>query len=86
MGYLDKVKAYEAMEYKIEKNVPMVVLRKPGFSKYPFAQMQIGDSFVAPLEERRRISSAATHYGKNHNSKFHIRKITEKQIRIWRTE
>ena len=37
------------MTIKIEKNVPL--LPKAVYSVYPFAQMEVGDSFAVPVEK-----------------------------------
>ena len=63
---------------------------------YPFAQMEVGDSFDAPddmgaykngsSKRQNAISSSARGYAKKHASeaKFTTRKIDENTIRCWR--
>ena len=63
---------------------------------YPFAQMEVGDSFDAPNDmgaskggsskRQSTIISSSYQYAKNHASeaKFTTRKIDENTIRCWR--
>lgn len=72
----------------IEKNIPISGRRKP--TKYPWVQMQVGDSFVVPCEpaERKKLhisvgASARNYSTKNPGYKFSLR--TELAgIRVWR--
>ena len=54
--------------------------------KYPFAIMEVGDSFMIPSLDAKKIRSArtaATLYGRNHKKKFISRK-QENGLRVWR--
>jgi hypothetical protein len=63
----------------IDSNVPMP-------SKFPFAQMQVGDSFLIPADVKRTaVNVAAMRYGKKHRVKFTVRGTTE-GYRCWRIE
>jgi hypothetical protein len=63
---------------KVEKGVPLP-------SKYPFAGMQIGDSFAVPNEVKRQAVSVAAHsYGKEHGQKFTVRLMPDRTLRCWR--
>lgn len=62
--------------YKIEKGIK---IKKSPAAKYPFHDMEIGDSFLA--EEKTR--KAAWKHGKKHNKTFVSRKVGE-QWRIFR--
>ena len=76
--------------------VPACVRTGGRHAVYPFAQMQVGDSFDAPRDrgdkpngdDRRRdiISSCANGWAKKHNptAKFTTRLIDEKTVRCWR--
>lgn len=64
---------------KVEKGIPIP-------ARYPFNQMEVGDSFVVPMEiTRYAVSTAAHRYGKKHGIKFTVRRMTDKTIRCWRT-
>lgn len=48
------------MSYEILKDIPMPGRRSVGGreSKYPFADMEVGDSFIVPVEEGRKASAS----------------------------
>jgi hypothetical protein len=65
---------------KIEKNVPLPVM-------YPFAKMEVGDSFAVPSSIRREtVSVAANRYGVKHGMKFTVRLMPNRSYRCWRIE
>jgi len=68
--------------YKIEKGIPVGCETK---QTYPFEQMQVGDSFKAPVNERGKVTGSAAHWGKRKNAKF-TSKTFGKEIRVWRIE
>lgn len=72
------------MSYKIEKNVPLPD-GYPGRQKYPFDQMEIGDSILVPGPVGIRVSNAAYQWGKANKRKFRG-KMTSEGMRIWRIE
>jgi len=55
------------MTYKIEKDIPVLSVYK-----YPFRDMELGDSFAFDLQEFIKIRSAAWIYGKKTNRKFRV--------------
>ena len=65
-------------DYSLDHAVPL-----PVPSKYPFAEMSIGDSFSIDYEDYHRVTSAACDYGKRHGVKFTTR-TTKNECRIWR--
>jgi len=64
---------------KIDKNIPI-----PNRSKYPFAEMEVGDSiFIDKTTTQSSVCQMAYTYGKKNNKKFTSR--TEGNgVRIWR--
>jgi hypothetical protein len=66
----------------IEKEIPLPTPRM----KYPFEQIDIGDSFEFPIVKRSCISQAAKKASSIFGMKFTIRKITQDKGRIWRTQ
>ena len=72
--------------YIIEKNVPVPADVKRE-QKYPFAAMEIGDSFVAPKHRLSTIRAAASYYSRRYKKKFAVRTdpSSPDSIRIWRT-
>lgn len=54
--------------------------------RYPFKDMQVGDSFLLPPGVKRTaVNVAALRYGRKHGMKFTIRKVPE-GFRCWRIE
>lgn len=85
---INKVKKEKKNAFLIEKNIPITKhIRK---SKYPFKDMDIGDSFIISEEysdhELRLKSNAARRWLKSSgtNYKFTLRKTEDNKIRIWR--
>ncbi len=75
---------------KIEQNIPMPRRTGgPSGVKYPFREMQIGDSFlVATTDERGRAKAAIYYYTHSPDGKgrrFSSRKVSG-GYRIWRIE
>lgn len=69
-------------QFKIEKNVPV---RSTVRETYPFADMQVGDSFALPDElSLTKARSAATNWGKKNGRKFSCRLDGKGGGRIWR--
>lgn len=73
---------------KIESNVPMPPLTK--LSKFPFASMEVGDSFFVPhMKTSAEMSGAIALAKRKHGFKFVCRRIIENSapigIRVWRT-
>ena len=69
------------MSYKIEKNIPI--------QKYPFADMEIGDSFCMGSYTRDKMIKAydsARRYAKRTNMgyKFKVKKTEKNELRVWR--
>lgn len=66
--------------YEIEKKIPV-----PGspLSIYPFKQMEVGDSFLVPGNNRTAVSVAMTRTALGTTKKFTSRKTAE-GIRVWR--
>lgn len=71
--------------FKIEKNVALP--KNARISKYPFADMEVGDSFVAPNTARTALYTAAYQWTKRNASdnKFIVREEGN-DARIWRTK
>ncbi len=79
------------MSFVLETGVPIPKRVAPGGrrgSKYPFAQMEVGQSFLVadPETKAATIRSAVGAFSKRYSDagKFAVR-ITEEGIRVWRT-
>ena len=74
-------------EIKIRSDVPLPTPRGRGVreSKYPFAEMNVGDSFVVTDKTARTVRSAVAAFQKKFTAKFAVR-TTDEGIGVWRTE
>ena len=64
----------------IDKGIPLP-------KRYPFDQMEVGDSFAVPEGiNRTRVSVAAMRYGREHKMKFTVRQMPDRSLRCWRLE
>ncbi len=68
-------------EYKIEKNIP--VPAPMSGTKYPFKNMEIGDSFFIPFERVATTKVAGYKYAAANGVKISFRKV-EGGARVWR--
>lgn len=69
---------------KIEKNVPVPPERDRQI--WPFAQMEVGDSFAIDPSKARAVRNAACQYQMKHEgTRFIVRTLNEKETRVWRT-
>ena len=73
------------MSYQIEKGVPIPAMKRAtnGESKYPFAQMDVGDSFFVHGKSIHTLNSQAHKYGTRLSRKFTARAI-DGGTRVWR--
>lgn len=74
-------------KYKIEKGVPLLAdgnIR----SKYPFRDMEVGDSFLVELTKRPGCMSTASSFaaGQDPCWKFISRATSEDTARVWRVK
>lgn len=67
--------------FKIEKSVPKPApIRR---RKYPWLEMEIGDSFLVPGGRTERLANSAHGAGKRYGRKFSTRSV-EGGVRVWR--
>ena len=69
---------------KIENNIPIPAPHQQGV-KYPFGELGVGDSFLAPPTKCQSLKAAASQYKRLHGVNFTTR-IVEDGVRIWRIE
>lgn len=78
------------MKIQIQKNIPIQTKREAK-SKYPFEDMEVGDSFFVKCDEetlsskRSTVLSSSIYYGKMAGKKFTSRTFPE-GFRIWRVK
>lgn len=79
-----KLKLVGGAEIKIEKGVPVPPRRtRKGISKYPFRQMEVGDSFLMPDYTVVRAWGILGPYAKRLGQKYTVRTV-EGGARVWR--
>ena len=86
------------MQYDIEKGVPLPEDMRGGGTRYPFDQMETGDSIFFSLDEgdnakrlKNRLSQASRTFGKKQDPEWHfvLRFRLENElsgVRIWRKD
>lgn len=71
----------------IDRNIPLPDPKRGGkrASKYPWADMKIGESFRFPDTVKKTTAASLTYSaGKTHQRKFSLRALDD-GIRVWRT-
>lgn len=71
------------MTIQIDKNVPRTTRRK-----YPFKDMEVGDSFFAPDKTTHSMGGAIAHAKNTLGGQYAMRTVTENGVsgvRVWRT-
>lgn len=76
--------------YEIENGIEIPKSNYGYYSKYPFGEMEIGESFFVPFGDdkhiiRVRVQTAASYYGKRNNVRFLTRTV-DGGVRVWRVE
>jgi hypothetical protein len=73
--------------FAIEKAIPLPpAAPRPGRAyKYPFLQMEVGDSFLAGLADAEKLWTAAWRFQQKHPAWQYRTRKSEEGVRIWRT-
>ena len=79
------------MEFKIEKNVNIPNSNGGRQCKYPFKEMEVGDSFSCGeylRDNMSKINNAGRNWSNKTNAghKFQCRKLDDGTFRIWRVK
>ena len=81
-----KLREPSETKFRVESGVPIPPVVK-SYPKYPFDQMQVGDSFDAgehSKADKVRVRNAAAMHGRRTGTKFTTRKTDDNRIRCWR--
>lgn len=70
------------VEFEIDKGIPV----KVSSSKYPLEEMEVGDSFLAPKNQRPSISTRMTMLKKTMGREYTSRTVSEDEVRVWRVK
>lgn len=71
------------MKVEIEKNVPVPKVIGPSTAKYPWATMEVGDSFLSHVSKIACLVSARAQAERKTGRKF-ITRTTPEGVRVWR--
>lgn len=72
---------------KIEKDVPVPPRSTgPGSNKYPFAEMEVGDSVLFDEPRLKSPPYLAAQYHARKTGKKFVGRVVEGGVRIWRVE
>lgn len=74
------------MNYPVEKGIPLPPKSKTGpRTRYPFEEMQVGDSFLVPdgKAKNRALAIAMTRAGKMLGTQYTQRQVSD-GVRVWR--
>lgn len=69
--------------FTVEKGVPRPKLKGRN-SKYPWADMEVGDSFAAPKKLSISLVNSAAQQSRKRGWKFSVRTMDEQTCRVWR--
>ena len=53
---------------------------------YPLFQLELGDSFAFPADERSAVQNAVAYLKKKHGRTFKVRKTSDTECRVWRVK
>lgn len=71
-------------EFQIEKGVPVQAKRIGKKPRFPFAEMEVGDSFTVPITARGSVSASALYWTRKTGYMFVCRTTSDKTVRVWR--
>lgn len=72
--------------FRIEKGVPVPARGARGEHLFPFLDLEIGDSFVAPAELAKKARSAACSFARREGVRLTCRSQPDGSVRIWRVK
>jgi hypothetical protein len=55
-------------------------------SKYPLRSLNVGESFLVPLENRNSVQAQVSRLKATTDREFVVRKMDEETVRVWRTK
>lgn len=74
------------MTFKVERGIPCPSVEAGMGVRYPFRQMEIGDSFVFPSSLKANVHAAVSRIRAKTSKRFKTLKISETHCRCWRVE
>lgn len=77
----------QRLSFAIEVGVPLLPSSTGKKALYPFADMNVGDSFVFPLKNRGNVDTAASRYKRGHSEWNYTTRLVPPEkthCRFWR--
>ena len=68
---------------EIEKGIPFEDGRTASITKYPWARMEVGDSFLVPDRTQKAMGGCARYHAKRLGRKYKAAKVQD-GVRVWR--
>lgn len=72
--------------YNIDSGVPVPDTGPKTRDRVPVHLLEVGDSILFPLKLRRAVTSIAQRLKESEGKRFTIKKMDDKNARIWRVE
>jgi len=69
----------------VENGIPLPPRRRHAATKYPLAEMEVGQSFKVDVDKLSSIRVLICRQQKATSKRFAYRTISKRQIRVWRT-
>lgn len=69
--------------YQIDSGVP---IPEEKYTRVPLEQLEVSDSIQFPISKRRSVASLASRLKKETGKEFTVKKMDERNCRIWRTK
>lgn len=75
-------------DFAIDKNVPAPAGsgRRGAPAKYPFSEMEFGDSFEVDSTKSQSVRTSAAQFGRRTGRKFSVKQAGPGKHRCWRVE
>src|SRR5690606_14294925 len=71
--------------FKVEKGIPVPPVKQGPYSRYPWLQMEVGDSFFVPGVEYSAFKQQPSNAGRRYGRKYASRSV-DGGVRVWRVE
>lgn len=65
---------------EIDKDIPIPK------NKYPFREIEVGESFSVDNAIEPTLRSLASYYKKRYGFNYTVKRVSETQMRVWRTK
>lgn len=70
----------------MDKNIPIPEPRKSVLKEYKIDLLEVGESVLVPVKERKRLQPAVSQQKTKHDKSYTVRKVDDNNMRVWRTK